>query len=35
MMKLRMKNCNMILSKKKQKSNKYEYLTGDEILPPD
>ena len=35
MMKLRMKNCNMILSKKEQKINKYEYLTGDEILPPD
>ena len=30
-----MKNCNMILSKKEQKINQYEYLTGDEILPPD
>ena len=35
MMKLRMKNYNMILSKKEQTINKYEYLTGDEILPPD
>ena len=43
MIRLEMKNCNMILTKKLQKIsaissvkiNKYEYLTGEEILPPD
>ena len=41
MIKLKMKNCNMILTVKQQKISalssgtidKYEYLTGDEILP--
>ena len=39
---LEMKNCNMILTEKQQistlssgKIDKYEYLTGEEILPPD
>ena len=39
---LEMKNCNMILTEKQQistlssgKIDKYEYLTGKEILPPD
>ena len=39
---LEMKNCNMILTEKQQlstlssgKIDKYKYLTGEEILPPD
>ena len=43
MIKLEMKNCNMILTEKEQKISvllsgkidKYEFLTGKEILPPD
>ena len=34
MIRLEMKNCNTILTKKQQKYNdKYEHLTGEEILP--
>ena len=43
MIRLEMENCNMILTKKQQKYqhfhlgkiDKYEYLTGEEILPSD
>ena len=38
MIQLKMKNCNMILTEKnsiRKKVDKYEFLAGDEILPPD